>query len=210
MQGTDTTSRKRSRAKTPATPNQPADMPSLPDLLAAMAEKSTRRFKAAKELQLLSKTHPEILYSHFSIFAGLLDNASSVMLWNGIIILAHLAKVDSEHRFDAIFTRYYAHLWDGKLITAANILGNSGYVIKYRPDLTDRIIPELLSADDIPLPTPTCREVARGSVLASLSECLPQVKNDHRVLDFIVRCTDSFRPTVKKKAELLLPLMRQA
>jgi len=179
----------------------------LSSLFRLLQEKSTARFKAAKQLQLISIDKPEALYSHFSIFAGLLHNTSSVLLWNGIIIIAHLARVDSKRRFDTIFHEYYAHLWDGKLITAANILGNSGHIIKYRPDLTERIVPELLSADVIPLPTPTCREVARGSVLISLIECFPQVKDDQRVFDFVKRCTQSFRPPVKKKAEMLLSLM---
>ncbi|MGI2336543.1 MAG: hypothetical protein ACRKGH_07890 [Dehalogenimonas sp.] len=182
------------------------DAPSLPTLLATLGEKSTARFKAVKELQLISKTNPSLLYPHFQVFTQLLDNPSRVLLWNGIIILSYLVKVDTERHFDGIFYKYYAHLWDGNLVTSANILGHSGHIILSRPDLSDKIVAELLSVDSIPLPTTECREVARGSVLASFTECYHLLRNNQTVNDFIIRCAKSHRPAVKKQAEFLLKL----
>jgi hypothetical protein len=182
---------------------------SVPALITTLGEKGTARFKAAKELQLISKTNPALLYPHFQVFAKLLDNPSSVLLWNGIIILSYLVKVDVERLFDSVFHNYYAHLWDGKLVTAANILGNSGHIILYRPDLVDVIVAELRNVDSIPLPTAECREVAHGSVLSAFAECYHLLINNHWAYDFIIRCTKSHRPAVKKKAELLLNQLQQ-
>lgn len=177
-------------------------------LITKLSDRSTVRFKAAKNLQLISRTNPALLYPHFEVFAKLLDNPSSVLLWNGIIILSYLVKVDESHQFDRIFVGYYRHLWDGKLVTAANILASSGRIARYRPDLADRITAELLKVDDIPLPTPECREVARGHVLASFTEYPEMLKHNLRARDFISRCTASHRPAVKEKTEELIRLVR--
>jgi hypothetical protein len=172
-------------------------------LIASLNEKGTIRFKAAKELQLISTANPTLLYPYFQVFVKLLDSSSSVLLWNGIIILSNLATVDTERRFDGIFDRYFAHLWDGKLVTAANILGSSGRIARRRPDMAELITQELLNADRIPLPTPECREVARGKVLAAFTDYFEILKRNRAADDFIARCTQSHRASVKKQAKAL-------
>jgi hypothetical protein len=176
----------------------------ISSLLKTLSGKSTERFKAAKQLQLISQSDPILLYPHFEVFAGLLDSNSSVLLWNTTIILSHLARVDVDNRFDTIFVKYYRHLWDGKLVTAANVLGSSGRIARYRQHLAGRITQELLKVDTIPLPTSECREVARGHVLNSLAEYPDFWKADPSVHDFILRCSTSHRPAVRKRAAELL------
>ncbi len=177
----------------------------IQSLIVTLSDKRTARFRAAKKLQLISQANPSLLYPHFEVFAKLLDSASSVLLWNGIIILSYLVKVDTEKCFDHVFNRYYDHLWDGKLITAANILGSSGRIARCRPDLASSITSELLKVDVIPLPTVECREVARSCVLVSFAEYLDMLQTNQPVRDFIVRCTASHRPAVKKLADELIP-----
>ena len=173
-------------------------------LIKTLSDKTTARLKAAKQLQLISRAKPSLLYPHFEVFVNLLDSNSSVLLWNGIIILSYLVSVDIDHKFDNIFDKYYGHLWDGKLVTASNIFANSGRIARHRPDLADRISDELLKVDAIPLPTTECREVARSQVLVSLFEYLDMLKNNQLVKDFIIRCTSSHRPAAKIRAEALL------
>lgn len=182
----------------------------LQSLITTLGDKGTARLGAAKKLQLISQANPSLLYPHFDVFAKLLDNPSSVMLWNGIIILSHLVSVDTEKRFDDVFNSYYRHLWDGKLVTAANILGSSGRIAQHRPDLACRITTEILKVDDIPFPTAECREVARGHALSSLAEYLEVLSNNQSVRDFITRCTASHRPPVRRQAEELLDRMHPA
>jgi len=196
------------RGKSQAVPNLDASQLTInpnfiPSLIKTLDEKSTIRFQAAKKLQLISRSNPSLLYPYFDTFARLLESSSSVLLWNAIIILSHLVSVDTERRFDGIFSRYYGHLWDGKLVTAANILGNSGRIARCRPDLADRITEQLLKVDDIPLPTAECREVARGAVLNAFTEYAGMLKSHRHAGDFVARCTKSHRPKVKKTAEEL-------
>jgi hypothetical protein len=181
----------------------------IPSILETLNEKGNARLKAAKDLQLICRVNPSLLYPYFQVFTSLLDSSSSVLLWNAIIILSRLVQVDTERRFDHIFDRYFAHLWDGKLVTAANILENSGRIARNRPDMAERITQELLDVDRIPLPTPECREVARGKVLTAFAEYIDILKNNPGANDFIVRCTNSRRPSVKKRSEALVRKIQQ-
>ena len=181
-----------------------SDPDAIPSMLATLNEKGTARYKAAKELQLISRANPALLYPYFQVFAKLLDSSSSVVLWNAIIILSNLIQVDTERRFDHIFDRYFSHLWDGKLVTAANILENSGRIAKNRPDIAETITQELLNVDRIPLPTPECREVARGKALTAFGEYTDILKRNRAAKDFVIRCTNSHRASVKKLAEGLI------
>jgi hypothetical protein len=185
------------------------DFALIPSLIATLSTKSTDRFKAAKILQLISQIDPAVIYPYFEVFIKLLDSSSSVLLWNSIIIISYLVEVDTNHRFDNIFGIYYHRLWEGKLVTAANILASSGRIARCRPDLADKITAELLKVDDIPLPTPECREVARSHVLNSFAEYPELLKQNKTVKDFIARCATSHRPAVKKKAEELILLFGQ-
>jgi hypothetical protein len=180
-----------------------SDPETILSLLSTLETKGTARFKAAKELQLISRENPGLLYPYFEVFASLLSSPSSVLLWNALIILSFLATIDNQRRFDKIIDKYYSHLWDGKLVTAANVLVNSGRVAKARPDLAERITAELLKAEEIPLPTDECREVARGHVLTSLAEYIDVHKSDQTVREFIIHCTTSHRPAVKERAQAL-------
>ena len=181
----------------------------IPALLDTLSSRSTARFQAAKELSFIAETDPEMLYPHFSVFTNLLDGSSSVLLWNSIVILAHLTRVDEQKQFDDFFERYYSHLWDGKLVTAANITGSSSIIARARPDLAERIVTELLKVDQIPLPTAECREVARGHTLVAFADWVNLVGSERkRIMEFAHRCLESTRVATRSKAENLLKVIR--
>ncbi|MEL7562065.1 hypothetical protein [Dehalogenimonas sp. 4OHTPN] len=176
----------------------------IPSLLDALNGAGPARFKAAKDLSLISAAEPGLLYPHFDDFTALLNSASSVLLWNGLIIVGRLAAADPWRRFDVVIDEYFSHLWDGKLVTSANVIARSGAIAAVRPDLYDRIIFEILRVDSVPLPTKECREVIRGRALEALQDCRDAVAGDERVAYFIRRCAESPRPSTRRKAEDLI------
>jgi hypothetical protein len=176
-------------------------------LIGGLAAKDSSKLRCAKALNLLSASRPALLYPHFDFFAGLLDSPHNILKWNGIIILSNLTTVDSERKFDAIFDRYYRHLWDGDLITAANVIGSSGRIMNARPDLSDRIVTEILKVEEVPLPTCECREIARGKALLAFKES-NKLESSNRIEKFIQDCVQSRRPATRKKAETLLKKVR--
>ena len=180
----------------------------VPTLISSLAAKDSSKYAYAKALNLLSASHPNLLYPHFDYFVGLLNSRYKILKWNAIFILANLTTVDVEHKFDGVFDEYYHHLWDGDLITAANIVGASGKIAVARPDLRDKITSEILKVDVIPLPTTECREIARGKALLAFTEYSASLDENNFVNGFIQRCLQSRRPATRKKAEGLLKKVR--
>ena len=83
---------------------------------------------------MISATKPGTLYPYFDLFANLLDGENNILKWNAMDILANLAAIDVENKFDCIFShRYYDLLEEGSLITAGHVVENSG---QYRQSQT--------------------------------------------------------------------------
>jgi len=177
-------------------------------LISGLAAKDSSKLRRAKALNLLSARHPTLLYPHFDFFVSLLDNRHSILKWNAIIILSNLVAIDTKHEFDAVFDKYYHHLWDGDLITASNIIGASGKITSIRPDLRDRITAEILKVEAIPLPTSECREIARGKALLAFEECFDNLEDNKLIKEFLQGCLQSLRPATRKKAEKLAKKLR--
>jgi hypothetical protein len=176
----------------------------VPTLISSLAAKDSSKYAYAKALSLLSANYPNLLYPHFDYFVSLLNSRYKILKWNAILILANLIIIDVEHKFDGVFDEYYHHLWDGDLITAANIVGASGKIAVARPDLRDKITSEILKVDVIPLPTTECREIARGKALLTFKEYSANLDENKLVNEFIQHCLQSRRPATRKKAEGLL------
>jgi hypothetical protein len=181
----------------------------IPAIIGGLAAKDSSKLRCAKALNMLSASHPTLLYPHFDFFVSLLDSRHNILKWNAIIILSNLTKIDTKHRFDAVFDKYYRHLWDGDLVTAANIIGSSGKIASFRPDLRDRITAEILKVELVPLPTSECREIARGKALLAFKEYLVNPEDNMLVKEFIQRCLKSTRPATQSKAERLLKKARR-
>jgi len=177
-------------------------------LISSLAAKDSSKYAYAKALSLLAAKYPNLLYPHFDYFVSLLNSRYKILKWNAILILANLITIDVEHKFDRVFDEYYHHLWDGDLITAANIVGASGKIALARPDLRDKITSEILKVDVIPLPTTECREIARGKALLAFTEYYANLDENEFENEFIRRCLQSRRPATRKKAEGLLKKAR--
>jgi hypothetical protein len=108
-------------------------------LIAGLDTADSSKFRYAKALTLLSLKSPTLLYPYFNCFVRLLDSRHQILKWNAIKILSNLVTVDAKHTFDSIFDKYYNHLWDGDLITSANIIGASIKILISRTDLQPKL-----------------------------------------------------------------------
>ena len=80
----------------------------LPVLLkGTCSPKAAVRYGCAKVLMDLSGEYPEKLYPYMDAFIELLDSKYRILTWNAMAIIANLAKVDKEQKFNAIFDKYY-------------------------------------------------------------------------------------------------------
>jgi hypothetical protein len=184
------------------------DFSILPTIMDGVSSpKATVRYGCASVLMELSRDHPEKLYQHMDYFEALLDSRYRILTWNALAILANLAKVDVDRRFDAVFTKYYSLLNDEYMVTVANVVGNSGKIALAKPYLAQKIADELLKVDKIsttPHLTEECKRVIAEKTLESLDEFFNQLKNRDEALNFVRGHLNSPRASLRAKAEKFL------
>lgn len=169
--------------------------------------KAAVRYGCASVLMDLSRVYPEKLYPHMDSFIALLDSKYRILTWNALAIIANLARVDDNRKFDAIFTKYYSFLNDEYMITVANVVGYSGKIALAKPYLTQRIADELLKVRRIsttPHLTEECKRVIAEKAIESFDVFFNQIDNRKKVVDFVKSQLNSPRKTLKIKAENFL------
>lgn len=178
----------------------------LPVLLQGVSSpKATVRYGCAKVLMDLSEEYPKKLYPHMDAFIELLDSKYRILTWNAMAIIANLAKVDKDQKFDAIFEKYYSFLNNDYMVTVANVVGNSGKIALAKPHLIHRITAELLKVEDIsvtPHLTEECKRVIAETAIRTFDLFFDKIeeKEKRKVLSFVERQLNSSRKTLRTKA----------
>jgi hypothetical protein len=167
--------------------------------------KAAVRYGCAKVLMDLSAKHPEQLYPYMDSFIGLLDSKYRILTWNGLAIVANLAAVDVDKKFDAAFDKYYGFLDAEYMVTVANTVGNSAKIALAKPYLIPRITAELLKVEDIsvtPHLTEECKRVIAEKAVGAFDLFFDNMeeKEKRNVLSFVERQLDSSRSTLRAKA----------
>jgi hypothetical protein len=158
------------------------------------------RFTAARVLEFVAEQSPALLYPQFDFFVRLLDHPNSILQWESIRILARLVAVDSEHRFDRLFRRFFAPIRGPVMITAGNLIANAVVIARARPEWADRIARKILEVEKARYQTDECRNVAMGHAIQALTACRPLLKKPGPALAFIRRQTQNSRPSTRGKA----------
>ena len=84
-------------------------------------EKSAIKFGIEKLLRLVSEQSPELIYPHFDFFVELLSSSNRFLKWGAIMTLANLVEVDSDRRFDKVFSLYLSNITGRVMVSAANL-----------------------------------------------------------------------------------------
>lgn len=184
------------------------DFSLLPEVLnGTCSSKAAIRYGCGKVLMDLSDEQPERLYPYMDRFTNLLDSRYRILKWNAMTIIANLAKVDKDGKFDAIFDKYYSFLNDEYMVTVANVVGNSGKIALAKPNLIDKIADRLLEVDDISLTphmTEECKRVIAEKAIETLDLFFDKITQKKRVISFIEKHTDSPRRTLRATARNFL------
>jgi hypothetical protein len=180
----------------------------LPEVLNGVSSsKAAIRYGCAKVLMDLSEEHPEKLYPYMGFFIALLDSKYRILTWNAMAILANLAKVDKDKKFDAVFNKYYSYLNDAYMVTVANVVGNSAKIALAKPYLIQNITNELLKVEDIsttPHLTEECKRVIAEHTIKSLAVFFDKIEQKEKVFSFASRHLNSPRKTLRKASEEFL------
>jgi len=167
------------------------------------SSKAAIRYGCAKVLMDLSEEHPEELYPYMDSFIDLLYSKYRILTWNAMAIIANLAKVDKDKKFDAIFDKYYSFLNDEYMVTVANVVGHSGKIALAKPHLIQKITSELLKVENIPTTphlTEECKRVIAEKAIESIDLFFDRIDAKDKVISFVKRHLDSPRRTLKTKA----------
>jgi len=175
--------------------------------------KAAVRYGCSKVLMDLSAEHPKRLYRYMDQFVGLLDSKYRILTWNALAIIANLAEVDVDKKFDAIFDKYYGFLDNEYMVTVANTVGNSGKIASAKPYLIPRITKELLKVEHVhvtPHLTEECKRVIAENTIKTFDLFFDELeeKEKKKVLDFVERQLNSSRRTLSEKAKTFLEKRR--
>jgi len=180
----------------------------LPEVLNGISSlKAAIRYGCAKVLMDLSEEYPEKLYPHMAFFINLLSSKYRILTWNAMAIIANLARVDKDKKFDFIFDKYYSFLNDEYMVTVANVVGNSGKIALAKPYLIPKITNELLKVGNIsttPHLTEECKRVMAEKTIESFDLFFDRIEAKKRVISFVKQYADSQRRTLKLEAENFL------
>jgi ERCC4-related helicase len=145
-----------------------------------------------------------MLYPEFDFFIDLLNGESKVLKWNAIDVVANLASVDINKRFEEIFEKFYSLLHEGSLITAAHVVGNSVAIVTAQPNLESKITSELLKVEKLELPTDECRNVLLCHTILSFDKYFDKIQNRGEVISLVRRQLRNPRNATKAKAREFL------
>ena len=119
-------------------------------------------------------------------------------------IVANLTKVDVDNKFDDIFDKYCAFIYDEHMVTVANVVGHSGKIALAKPHLIDKISDELLKVEKIPTTphlTEECKRVIAQAAIRSFAMFFDEIEQKDKVISFVKHYLDSSRITLRKEAK---------
>jgi hypothetical protein len=134
-------------------------------------------------------------------FVRLLDSENTFLRLDAACVLANLATVDSQGKFDVIFEKYFAPVAGPAMIPAANIIGTAAQIARAKPGLTAKITAEILKVENAKYATEECRNVALGHAIRFFDSIFGQIEDKAPVVNLIKRQLTNTRPATRKKAE---------
>jgi len=176
----------------------------IPEVLSGVSSsKAAIRYGCAKVLMDLSGEQPEKLYPYMDSFIALLDSKYRILVWNAMAIIANLARVDRDKKFDAVFSKYYGFLIDPYMVTVANVVGNSCKIALAKPYLVQKITSELLRVENIsttPHLTAECKWVIAEKAIEFFDVFFDRIEAKDKVVSFVKRNQNSSRKSLRTKA----------
>ena len=180
------------------------DQELLLQLVAGLSDRQERvGYNCLRVLMLVAEEHPELLYPSWDIFVDLLRSDNTYFKLRGANLIAAVAGVDTDGRFESIFDEYYDLLDGRSVIASAYIAGNSGKIARAHPELQGRITERLLSIDRTHHP-PDRQDLIKGHAIEAMGEYFRGSEDKEAILEFVRGQLGSKSPRTRKKAKEFL------
>jgi hypothetical protein len=172
------------------------------DLLEGLSSKnSVFRYENFKAVYFISEDHPDALYPKWDLFENMLKSENAASVFQAIHILASLAKVDREGKFERIFSPFFDLLNGCELIPASHVAYVSDKIVNAKPNLVDRIAERLLNLDNA---TYTHKELVQANALKSFSGFFDKISDKDKVISLAKDLQKSKSSKAKKEAAAFL------
>ena len=176
----------------------------LSELVASLSDRQERvGYNCLKALMLVADEHPDLLYPHWDVFVLLLRSDNTYLNLRGANLIAAVAGVDTDNRFERIFDEYYDVLDGRSVIAAAYIAGNSGKIATAHPELQSRITDRLFSINQTHHP-PDRKDLIKGHAVEALGAYFQESDDKVAILEFVRGELEGKSPRTRKKAKEFL------
>lgn len=166
-------------------------------------KKMKHRELCSKTLQYISEKYPEMLYDKWNIFVNLLESDNAFSKLPVVYILANLAKIDKEKKFEKAFNTYFGLLNDKSVAISSHVAANSVKIINAKPNLEGQITASLLDIDKTNH-TPDHKALIKSYIIEAFSEYFENSTRKDEIIGFIMNQLDSISPKTRKVAKQFL------
>jgi hypothetical protein len=176
----------------------------LPRLLQQILSREDKiRYTSFMALMFVCEEHSDLLYPHWDHFVSLLDRENTHSKYIGVYLVANLAAIDRDGKFERIFDKYYGLLDDQSIIPAAHVARNSSKIVKAKPDLESKITDRLLRIDET-RHKPSHNELIKADVIAAFDGYFETAKDKDEIVEFVKQQVGSKSPKTRKCAKEFL------
>jgi len=167
-----------------------------------VSKNETYRYNCFKVLYVISENKPDLLYPHWNFFVNHLRSDNNYHKMSAVLIIANLASVDTENRFEDVFDEFFENLKSKKTIVPIYIVKSSSKIVNYKPDFKGKITDLLLNIENIHLGKQI--ELVKSAVIESFSEFYENAEKKDEILRFVKNQMDSDSPKTRKSAREFL------
>ena len=163
------------------------------------SKKDEIRSNSFKILTKISEEQPEVLYKKWDYLADLLDSDNHYHRYISINILANLAIVDIQNKFEKIFDKYFSNIDGHKTMVAGQTALNSGKIVKAKPKLQTKITNRLLNIEK----THQGKQIdlIKAYVIEAFNEYFAESSDKKTIINFVEAQLESKSPKTKKVAK---------
>ena len=138
------------------------------------------------------------MYQKWDYLADLLDSDNHYHRYISINILANLAIVDIENKFEKMFDKYFSNIDGDRTMAAGQAALNSGKIAKVKPNLQTKITNRLLNIDK----THQGKQIdlIKAYVIEAFNEYFEESLDKSKILDFVKAQLESKSPKTRKVA----------
>jgi hypothetical protein len=178
----------------------------LQKLLAGISpeqKSTTEKEKCNKALRLISEEHPEAIYDHWDRFAAMLKSDNAFSQFPAIYILANMAAVDRENKFEALEKDYFDLMDTGPVSVAAHVALNAAKIVRAKPGLRESIVGRLISIEAPGLEQGR-RDLVKAYAIESLDVLYESSGQKATIINFVTDLRTSKSPKARKAADKFL------